>query len=176
MSTSTEKPVAEILPEARREQLAADQNALTSADLTPDLKRRLDLESAPAWIPKNIGDVMVGKVAAVLRSEITNQYGHQIYPRIIIECSTGLFAIHVLGTVLEGWARLTRPVVGHTLALRFNGVRESSSGQKYADVTAVNADVASKEFDYDKDYAVPRTRQGVPITRDSLVRDGEPGF
>lgn len=122
--------------------------ATPAAIMTPEMRRRLDIAAAGAWIPKILGEEIAGTVVAILKAEITNQFGHQIYPKVVLEQTSGKFlCVHALGKVLIGELRKIRPVVGDGLAFRYGGKVEGAGGT-YALITIVGTSDASETFDW----------------------------
>lgn len=113
-----------------------------AASLTPELRRKLDIASAPAWVPKGAGDVFAGRVIAIVAGEITNDYGHQVYPKVVYEtgdAGSGRFvAVHALGTAIFSQYKALGTKAGDYNIIRCNGDRRSAAGRTYTDITIID--------------------------------------
>ena len=154
MTKRDENEVPEVMPEFRREQRSID----LTADLSPAELRALNIKSAPAWVPSP-GQVLIGTVVAIDKASITNEYGEQVYPRVIYELSDGRFvAVHALGTVVFNQYKALRTKPGDKNILRAGEERTSAKGKTYKEVTIVNADTLGTDSAHwsDEDWNVDR--------------------
>lgn len=165
--------VREADPRAEAEARRNEERAAQAEGLSEAMTQALAYESAPAWAPVDPGSVIVGKVVAILPAEIDNQFGHQVYPKVIVETANGtLYAIHALGTVIFGAFKRMRTKVGDVIVVKFVGMTESKDGQRYRNMIVMDETTAQKTvttFAYDWDA------NGRPA-RASKKSDDDPGY
>jgi len=134
--------VPEVMPEYEAERIREQ----ASADVTPELQQQLAFLGAPAWYGKNPGDTLSGQIVTIQRAELDNEFGHQVYPKIIVENSVGYYAVHVLGEILSNRFNELKPSVGDRLTIQYHGkVKAKNSDRTYQNLTVMVGDVATVE-------------------------------
>ena len=88
------------------------------------LSERINDGYADAWMPKK-GDTILGEITEISSGQST--WGD--YPIVTIKAADGAHAVHAFHSVLRGALVAAAPVIGETIAIKYEGTKKAKNAK-----------------------------------------------